>query len=171
MLPDVNRIKGIHPGAILKRELKKRNIKSIELAREISEHPQTINAISKERRGINPKLSYKLGKYFDIKEDYFMILQAAYEVSVFKESQEVERNSIVGKFRDSLFWDTRIELINIDENRRSIIKRILERGNGREIKTLIKLYSLSTIKNELKKIKDSFIPKFSENVDRYIYKL
>ncbi len=82
MLPDLESVKGIHPGAILKRELKKRGIKSIDLANEIDEHPQTINAITKERRGMNAKLSFKLGDYFDMPHEYFMLLQAAHEVDL-----------------------------------------------------------------------------------------
>ena len=168
MLPEFNRVKGIHPGAILKRELKKRRIKSIQLAKEIGEHPQTINAISKERRGINPKLSYKLGEFFKISEDYFMLLQAAYEVSIIKKSKLNNINPLKGKFRDSIFWDTKLELIDHQKNKRSIIQRVLERGTHQEIKNLIKIYSLNTIKQELLKIENSFIPNFEKNVNKYI---
>lgn len=168
MLPNYERINGIHPGAILKRELKKRGIKSIELSNDINEHAQTLNAITKERRGINAKLSYKLGIYFGVSHEYFMLLQAAYEVETFKKSQKDSQNSLAGKFRESLFWDTRMDLIDLKNNRKFIIQRILERGNHREINNLIKLYSLPIVKNELKKIKNSFIPKFNQNVAKYI---
>lgn len=170
MLPELKRIKGIHPGAILKRELKKRNIKAITLANAINEHAQTINAITKERRKINPKLSYKLGNYFNINHDYFMLIQASFEVSSFKKSALESTNPLKGKFRISIFWDTRIELIDFEKNKRSVIQRILERGNQKEIKNLIKIYSLDTIKNEIKKIKNSFIPKYNENIRKYIHK-
>ena len=80
MLPNLNKVKGVHPGAILKRELIKRGIKSVQLARILKEYPQTINAITKGRRGINPHLSIKLGDFFEISHDYFMLLQASYEV-------------------------------------------------------------------------------------------
>lgn len=169
ILPEYSRIKGIHPGAILKRELKKRNLKAIDLAKSINEHPQTINAITKEKRGINPKLSFKLGIYFDVNEDYFMLLQASFEVARFKKKHISERNPLIGKFRDSIFWDTKIEFIDHEKNRRSIIKRVLERGNQSEIEELIKLYSLKTIRNELKEINGSFIPNFEKNLDKYIY--
>lgn len=168
MLPEFNRVKGIHPGAILKRELRKRAIKGINLADEIQEHAQTINAITKERRGINAKLSYKLGHYFDTSDDYFMLLQAAYEVSTFKKMHVDTHNPLLGKFRKSLFWDTRIELIDHVKNKRSIIQRVLERGNEQEINELIKLYSLSTIRAEIVKIKSSFVPNYERNIQKYI---
>ena len=168
MLPKLERIKGIHPGAILKRELKKRGIKSIDLAKDIDEHPQTINAITKERRGINAKLSFKLGDYFNISNEYFMMLQAAHEVEVYRKSQTESTNPLLGKFRKSIFWDTKIELIDYNKNRRSVIQRILERGNKKEIKSLIKIYSLPTIRKELANIEYSFVPKYEENVNKYI---
>lgn len=81
MLPELHKIKGIHPGAILKRELKQRGLKSNELAITLGEHKQTISAILNEKRGINAKLSIKIGEALGIDNDYFMILQAVYEVS------------------------------------------------------------------------------------------
>ncbi len=168
MMPNLKRIKGIHPGAILKRELKKRKIRSIDLANEIDEHPQTINAITKERRGINAKLSFKLGDYFSISNEYFMILQATYEVETYRKSEIKKINPLIGKFRKSIFWDTKIELIDFEKNKRFIIQRILERGNKKEIKNLIKIYTLKTIKKELPNIKNSFIPNYKENIHKYI---
>jgi len=57
MLPDIEKIKGVHPGAILKRELKILCIKGSELANIIQEHKQTISAVLNKRRAINPALS------------------------------------------------------------------------------------------------------------------
>jgi len=168
MLPKLERVKGIHPGAILKRELKKRGIKNIKLANDINEYPQTINAISNKRRGINAKLSFKLGNYFNVSHEYFMILQAIYEVDSFRKSELEGSNPLIGKFRKSLFWDTRIELLDIKKHQRSIIQRVLERGNREEIRLLIKIYSLSEIKTEILNIENSFIPKFKENIKKYI---
>lgn len=165
-LPEFKKVKGIHPGAVLKRELKKRNLKSIELAKSIDEFPQTINAITKERRGINPKLSIKLGDYFGIEKDYFMLLQASYEVMnlIKKENQ----NPLVGKVRESIFWDVNFTKIDFVKNRRFIIQRILERGNQIEINELIKLYSKNVIKDELKSINNYFNPNFERNISTYI---
>ncbi|MEM9547167.1 MAG: helix-turn-helix domain-containing protein [Bacteroidota bacterium] len=166
MLPEFNRVKGVHPGAVLKRELKKRSLKSIELAKSINEHPQTINAITKERRGINPKLSIKLGEYFGIEKDYFMLLQASYEVK--KSIRDLNPNPLIGKIRKSIFWDTDIKKIDIVKNKRFIIQRILERGNKTEIQELIHLYNTTTIKKELKYINNSFNPSFKRNVSTFI---
>ncbi len=169
MLPEYNKVKGVHPGAILKRELIKRKLKAIDLAKAIDEYPQTINAITKEKRGINAKLSIKLGSYFNIEKDYFRLLQAGFEVEI--AAQESIENPFIGKIRSAVFWDTDIRKIDLKKHKRSIIQRILERGNKNEISELIKVYSLSTIKVELKKIENSYHPQFSKNVDKYINKV
>ena len=168
MLPELKKIKGIHPGSILKRELKKRGIKSVDLASEINEHPQTINAITKERRGINAKLSFKLGDYFNISNDYFMILQATFEVNSYRKSEIRKFNPLLGKFRKSIFWDTKIESIDYKQNKRFVIQRVLERGNKQEINSLIKIYTLKIIKKELPNIEESFVPTYKENIRKYI---
>ena len=169
MVPDIERVKGIHPGAILKHTLKKRGIKNIDLAIAIDEHPQTLTAIAKERRGINAKLSYKLGNFFSIAEDYFMFLQAAYEVKSFRCSKKQIKNPLLGKFRPAIFWDTKLENIDYLIHKRSVIQRVLERGNREEIKNLIDIYSLEDIKKEISMIHNSFIPRYKENVQKYIH--
>lgn len=168
MLPELKKIKGIHPGAILKRELKNRGIKSIDLANVINEHPQTISAITKEKRGINAKLSFKLGEYFNVSHYYFMILQATFEVNSYRKSEIRKFNPLLGKIRKSIFWDTKIESIDYEQNRRFVIQRVLERGNEQEINCLIEIYTLKTINEELPKIKNSFITIYKENIRKYI---
>lgn len=168
MLPNLASVKGIHPGAILKRELRRRKLKSVDLATSIDEHPQTINAITKERRGINPKLSIKLGQYFNIAIDYFIYLQASYHVQ--NALQASNQKTLSGKLRPVLFWDTDIAKLDWQKNKRFIIQRILERGSKSEISALIKFYGLSVIKEELEQIDGSFHPNFQRNIDAYVFK-
>lgn len=170
MLPNFYSVKGIHPGAILKRELKKQNIKGVSLAKTLEEYPQTINAILNERRGVNPKLSIKLGAFFGIEDDYFMLLQAAHEVEKIASAVLRPAPSIADKIRKSLFWDTDFEQIDWHKNRRAVIQRILERGNEAEIKALIGYYGIETIRKEIKHITNTFLPAYQENIRRYILK-
>ena len=134
----------------------------------IGTHPQTINAITKERRGINPKLSIKLGQYFDIDQDYFMLLQASYEVAHALRSEQFEVHPLQGKFRASIFWDTKLENIDITKNKRYVIQRVLERGSFTEINELIKIYGSAIIKAEIENIESSFVPNYARNIKRYI---
>lgn len=167
MLPELSRIKGLHPGVILQREIKLRGMKNYEFANSINEYPQTISAIIKERRGINPHLSIKLGNSLGVDEDYFMLLQASYDV---KKATDTAVNRIspdLSKIRQILFWDTDFEKIDWIKHRRSVLKRIFERGNDSEIREIISFYGLNTIRGELKNLKNDFLPSFQENLKKY----
>ncbi len=166
MLPEISKIKGIHPGALLKRELKILGIGGTELAEKINEHKQTISAILNERRGITPSLSIKLAKQFDIADDYFMMLQAGYEVRKATEEDKKATPDLT-RFRKALFWDTNIQKLDWQKNRRAIIKRILERGNKKEVETMIAFYGKDTVVKEIRSIKYSFLSSFQENTRKY----
>ena len=60
METNIHLIKGIHPGLILERELKKRNLTKGAFALSINEFPQTIATITKGKRRMNPALSLKI---------------------------------------------------------------------------------------------------------------
>lgn len=166
MLPRLNKIKGIHPGALLKWELDNRNLKSSELAMEIGEHKQTISAIINKRRNINPSLSIKLSKVFKTDKDYFMLLQASYDVKMVAES-EIKSSPNINNIRRVIFWDTNFDKIDWNKNKKAIIKRILERGNKTEINEIISFYGRKTISKEIKSIKESRFPSFEKNIKEY----
>ncbi|WP_462281518.1 HigA family addiction module antitoxin [Salinivirga cyanobacteriivorans] len=165
MLPRLNKIKGIHPGTLLKRELDNRNLKSSELANNIGEHKQTISAILNKRRAINPNLSIKLSKVFKTEKDYFMLLQASYDVKIAE--SEIKETPNINNIRRALFWDTDFNKIDWNKNKKAIIKRILERGNKTEINEIISFYGKKTISKEIKSIKESYLPSFEKNVKEY----
>ena len=168
MLPEISKIKGIHPGVILKREINNKGLKNKELAALVDEHAQTISAILKEKRRIKPNLSIKLGMNFGVDGDYFMVLQASYDVkkAISKTlSQETPNLEIIRKI---LFWDTDFNKIDWIKNRRAIIKRIFERGNDKEIMELIRFYGIKRIKKELKNIDSTYLPSFDYNVNKYV---
>lgn len=166
MLPRLNKIKGIHPGTLLRWELNNRNLKGSELADSIGEHKQTISAILNKRRDINPKLSIKLSKEFKIDKDYFMLLQASYDVRKTAESEKKDIPNI-SNFRKIIFWDTNFNTIDWNRNSKAVIKRILERGNKKEINEIISFYGRKTISKEIKLMNKSFLPSFQKNIKDY----
>lgn len=166
MLPKLNKIKGIHPGDLLKWELKNQNLSGSELALKIGEHKQTLSAIIHKKRGINPGLSIKLAKAFHVEEDYFMLLQASYDVKV-KVEMEKKSKPNTKNIRKALFWDTDFQKLDWIKNKRAIIKRILERGNKTEIEEMISFYGRDTLIREVKAIKDSYLPTFEKNVKEF----
>ena len=168
MLPELNKIKGIPPGIILKWEIKKRGLKNKDLAIIVNEHPQTISAILKEKRSITPGLSIKLGESFNVDADYFMLLQASYDVKKAGLKNSIHQTPNLRKIRQALFWDTDFNTIDWYKSKRAILKRIFERGNEQEIKEIINFYGFESVKSEVAKIKDSQLHYFDENVKKYI---
>jgi addiction module HigA family antidote len=168
MLPDISKVKGIHPGAILKREIKIRGIKASELAAMVQEYKQTIHAILNERRGINPMLSIKLAKHLGVDDDYFMLLQASYEVKFASQKRKSE-GAIpnVANIRKILFWDTNFDRLDWQNQKSAIVTRIFERGNEDEIREIISFYGLQVVKQILKNAKSGFLPSFNENIEKY----
>ena|SRR5690554_709487 len=150
MLPSLNKIKGIHPGTLLRWELDNQNMKGSELADAIGEHKQTISAILNKRRDINPGLSIKLSKVFKTEKDYFMLLQASYDVKVLAES-EIKETPNINNIRKALFWDTDFDKIDWNKNKKAVIKRVLERGNKTEIEEIISFYGSRTISKQINK--------------------
>lgn len=167
MLPELYKIKGIHPSYILNRELKSRGIKSSELASTIDEHKQTISAILNKKRKITPSLSIKLSKKFNVSQDYFMLLQASYDVNTVAAKISTIYKPNLNKFRPALFWDTDINQIDWEKQKRAIIKRVLERGNSQEITELIKFYGKQEISAELKIIENSRFSTLKKNISDY----
>lgn len=167
MIPDITKVKGIHPGAILKREIKKRGLKNKELASLVSEHAQTIGAILNEKRSINPNLSIKLGLKLGVESDYFMILQASYDVKKAESETLKQETPNLKIIRKVLFWDTDFDKIDWNNNKKALIKRIFERGNDKEIGEIIRFYGIETIKTELKDEDSCFLPSFEYNLKRF----
>jgi len=168
MLPDISKIKGVFPGAVLSRELKKRGLESKQFALSLGEYPQTINAINKGRRRINPSLSIKLGEKLGVNAEYFMLLQACYEVE--KKRQELLDNQAkpnVGIFPKALFWDTNIDKIDWQRQKRAVIRRVFERGTETEINEIISFYGEKTVVETLFSV-PHYLPSLTENAKQYL---
>lgn len=56
-------------------------------------------------------------------------------------------------FTKNLFWDVNAADLDVQDNRRFIIERVLTRGMMRDWWTLIKLYDWDTIKTEIVQIR------------------
>ena len=169
MLPEIKEIKGIHPGIILDRELKKRKLKKKILAQEIDEHPQTISTIIKMKRKINPKLSVKLGHFFDIDSDYFMLLQASFDT--LKAEREINKRHTpnLKLIRKVLFWDTKFENIEWIKMKTSVIRRVLERGNQQEVEEIIRFYGKETVLKTIDSVKGFSLFDIEKKVRNFLY--
>ncbi len=139
--------KGIHPGKVLERILVKKEISQRPFAISIGEHPQTLNAILKGRRGLNVELALKIELALGLEEGSLAILQTYYNIAEHQKKILPTPNLLC--FRKSLFWDTDISKINWIKQYQTIIKRVYERGNDTEKNALETFYGLAKIKKVL----------------------
>lgn len=97
-------VKGVHPGLILERELRKRNILQRQFALSIHEYPQTISAIIKGKRNINTPLAMRIEEALGMEEGFLMTLQVFYEIKEAKRKASRKNHPTLSKFRPALFW-------------------------------------------------------------------
>ncbi|MFC5683684.1 helix-turn-helix transcriptional regulator [Flavobacterium sp. MAHUQ-51] len=144
----IEKYKGIHPGIILERLLKKKAISQRPFALSIGEHPQTINAITKGRRKLNIALALKIEEKLNIEEGSLALLQTYFDIK--EEKSKTKQNTPdLNLFRKSLFWDTDISKIDWNMQYKAIIQRVYERGNEAEKKELENFYGFSKIRTAL----------------------
>ncbi len=55
------------------------------------------------------------------------------------------------KFRESLFWDTNPENIDLDKHAQYVIERVLDHGNDKEVRWLRNFYNFALIKKVVMK--------------------
>lgn len=149
---NITLLKGIHPGIILERELKKKKLPKRRIALTIGEYPQLLGDITKGKRRISPALSIKLGDALGIDESFFSVLQAYYDIKQQKKIQARNKLPNLKLLRPVLFWDTDINSINWEKSKASVIRRIFERGNDQEILEIIRFYSKKEVQTILSQI-------------------
>ncbi|MFA9191615.1 helix-turn-helix domain-containing protein [Flavobacterium sp. FZUC8N2.13] len=144
----IEKYKGIHPGIILERLLKKKAISQRPFAISIGEHPQTLNAITKGKRRLNIALALKIEEKLSLEEGSLALLQTYFDIK--EEKSKTKQNTPdLTLLRKSLFWDTDITKIDWQKQSVAVIKRIFERGNAIEKEEIKRFYKSDTIKKIL----------------------
>lgn len=138
-------LKGVHPGIILERELKKRGLGKGTFALSVREYPQTLSAILNGKRSMNTALALRIEKALGIEEGFFMVLQVFYDIAQQKTEQASGIQPDLSTFRPALFWETDLSKIDWDRQKRAVINRVFERGNEEEQKEIAKFYGQEVI--------------------------
>jgi plasmid maintenance system antidote protein VapI len=141
-------IKGIHPGLFLDRELKARKLRKGKFAMSVNEFPQTLGSITKGKRNMNISLALKIEAALDLEEGYLMMLQVYHDIA--EEKRKHSEKPDLTKFRRVLFWDTTIDKIDWQKQKRAVINRVFKRGNDQEKAETIRFYGKDTVHALLK---------------------
>lgn len=138
---EFEKYKGIHPGIVLDRLLRKEAISKRPFAISIGEHPQTLNAITKGKRRMNIPFSLKAESKLGLPEGTLSLLQTYFEIEQEKKSQ-LKNTPDFNIIRKVIFWDTDIEKLDWVKHQNAVIQRVMERGNEEEKKEIIRFYNL-----------------------------
>ena len=85
----------VHPGEILREEfLKPMKLSVYQLAKELHVPAPRLNDVVLQKRGVSADTAIRLAKFFGTSEQFWLGLQAAYEVSMTKEELRNEINQI-----------------------------------------------------------------------------
>ena len=147
-------LKGLHPGVLIDKELKKRKISGGRFALSINEYPQTLSAIINGRRSVNLPLSLKIEKELGYDEGFLMSLQLHHDIKVLKQKESAKYKPDLSKFRKVIFWDTDIDKIDWLKNKRAVIERVFERGNETEKEEVIRIYGQKEVDIYLNKYEE-----------------
>ncbi|MBI3217998.1 MAG: helix-turn-helix domain-containing protein [Bacteroidetes bacterium] len=139
-------LKGIHPGIVLDRKINEKNLSRDRFALMINEYPQTLGAITNGKRSMNASLALKIEKELGLEEGFFMSLQVCYDSKQEKRKLTERAHPDFSKLRKGLFWDTDMDKIDWQQQKRAVIQRIFERGNTNEKEEITRFYGNPEIK-------------------------
>lgn len=151
MYQNIAILKGLHPGIVLERELRRRKLNKGPFALSIGEYPQTLGAITKGKRDMNTTLSIKIEKALGMDEGYFMILQVYHDIKKIKQKTQINKHPDLSLIRPALFWDTAIDKIDWEKQKLPVIKRVFERGNEQEKNEITRFYGKEIVDKLIKK--------------------
>lgn len=137
-------VQGLHPGLLVSRELKKRDLTIETFSGQLGEGPDIILAILTGKKELETNLADKIEKLFGWLPGFLMEMQAkAAKPKVISEA------SFLWEMRKALFWDTDIRLIDPEKHRKAVILRVFTKGNDREKQLTLEYYGQATVKNIL----------------------
>lgn len=99
---------------------------------------------------MNTALALKIERALGIEEGYFMILQIFFEIKEEKRKQYASKLTDLPKLRSILFWDTQLEKIDWQKQKRAVIQRVFERGNDQEKQEVSRFYGKAVVDQILK---------------------
>ena len=149
-------IKGIHPGKLIERDLKKKGITQRTLSKNTGIKYQTINAIVAGKRNLTIDQAMKIESFMGYEEGFLSLLQTYHDIKQYKDKKFSRLNP--KKFphiRRIVFWDTDVDKIDWERNKTAVVNRVLERGNKEEIDEIMRYYQLT--ESDLKKFKPKFL--------------
>ena len=80
----------VHPGRLLRRELKARELSANRLALDLGVPSGHVTDILNERRSITADTAFRLGRYFGSRPQFWLDLQSQYDLAVVERERGAE---------------------------------------------------------------------------------
>jgi len=138
----IEKYKGIHPGRIINRELRKRDISQRAFAASIGEHSQTLNAVITGRRNLTTEMAIKIEQLLGYEEGFLLTLQVFHSIAEYKNRLAAASVNGVPNVRRALFWDADFDTIDWGRYKESVIQRILARGDEADKAEIARFYNM-----------------------------
>lgn len=135
-------MRGIPPGKIIDRDLRRKNLSQRSFASSIGEHSQTLNAVIAGRRRLTTEMALKIEKAFGYEEGALLVLQVYADIAQTKRRMQELTAKSIPNIRRELFWDTDFDALDWQLYREGIIARVIERGNDQEKREIASFYGL-----------------------------
>ncbi len=96
-----NRMRPIHPGEVLRDELEALGLSANAFAKALDVPANRITGIIKEQRAVTADTALRLARFFGMTPEFWMSLQASYDVKRARESvgRRIEKTVKPGKLR------------------------------------------------------------------------
>lgn len=130
-------LKGLRPSVLLAQDIQSRGITKTELSKRTGIRYSRICEIISGKRKMTLEQSLKLERELDYDEGFLMTLQLHYDIKISRQSQPTPDLS---KLSPALFWDTKIENIDWQRNKRAVIERVIAYGNETERAEITRFY-------------------------------
>lgn len=98
---------------------------------------------------MNISLSLKIEEELGLDEVFLMTLQLHYDINQEKIKRSSGNHPNLSKFRPALFWDTKLENIDWEGQKKAVIRRVFERGEFTEKKEIVSYYGYEIIRKVL----------------------
>lgn len=159
MLPELEKIKGVPPSAIILRELKK---SAIELEQFLKDTALSLPSLDK----ITPKISNVLAQKFATTPDYFLKLQEYYNKKLALNKLPKPKPD-VSKISRVLFWDTNFDQIDWIKSKKAVVRRVFERGSPQEKEVILSFYGKEEVIKLLNELHQKLTNENLKNLPEY----
>lgn len=126
----------------IERELKKQNISLNTLAKGTDSPFQKIKAIIAGEYNPTTEEFSKIENILKLENGFLAVLQYYYDIGQAEDQRLASLYPIPPRIRKFLFWDVDFEKINWGKYKRTVIKRVLEKGSKEEIMEIKRYYNM-----------------------------